>query len=85
MSKAAAESIRPQAKRGEPVSIDAMLGSFAMDCIGRIIFSMDMGAIKNPDNEFQRQGDRLVNAVAFAYAGVAPWVMRVLNIGLCNK
>nr|AIL94146.1 cytochrome P450 CYP3024A3 [Tigriopus japonicus] len=59
-------------------------GYFAMDCIGRIVFSMDFQTAKSGGNEFVKYGDGFFESWRFMVASVLPSAAKHLNIAVFN-
>jgi len=54
MALRAVDSVRASAKSGQPVDMDTLSCNFCMDNIARLVYSMDVNAINNPENEFSK-------------------------------
>ncbi|TRY76240.1 hypothetical protein TCAL_09228 [Tigriopus californicus] len=59
-------------------------GYFAMDCIGRIVFSIDFQTTKSGGNDFVKYGDGFFESWRFAFASLIPSVAKNLNFAMFN-
>ena len=48
MARIALDEIDP---KGQSVNMERLIKGFGMDCVTRVIFSVDTGSTKNPENE----------------------------------
>jgi hypothetical protein len=85
-AKLVLEHIRRDVRAGKPVDMDDLSGRFAMDCIMRTMFSVDAGAISDPErSEVLKQCQAMPSVYSFVLAAVTPFIMPILNIGIVNK
>nr|APH81385.1 cytochrome P450 CYP3024A3 [Tigriopus kingsejongensis] len=68
----------------DEVLVEKYAGYFAMDCIGRIVFSMDFQTAKSEGNEFVRHGDNFFEVWRFALSSMLPQVSKIFNISVFN-
>ena len=68
----AADNIGDQAVAGTPVDIERLVSNFTMDCIARLVFSMDVGTIENPNNEFAKMGNGFIQMWRLKNNGLLP-------------
>jgi len=54
MAMRAVNYVKPSAEAGEPVNLETLSCNFCMDNIARLVYSMDVNAINNPENEFSK-------------------------------
>jgi len=54
MAMRAVNYVKDAAQKGEPVNLEQLSCNFCMDNIARLVYSIDVNAIGNPDNEFTR-------------------------------
>ena len=67
-----------------PLEMESFCMSFAMDCIARAVFSIDLNCAENPGNEFLRMGEAFVEGWRVALAMAAPAVAHWLRISPWN-
>jgi len=54
MAMRAVDHVRENAKKGEPVNLETLSCNFCMDNIAMLVYSIDVNAIGNPENEFTK-------------------------------
>ena len=52
------EHLKRKKNLEEPVEVEEVAMNFTMDCIARMVFSMDINSAENPGNEFCRMGNK---------------------------
>lgn len=62
-----------------------MINGFTMDCITRVLFSMEVGAVRDKENILTKKATDLLNMKRYFYGVLCPLLGRILNIGLMNK
>ena len=68
----------------EEVNVDQLIDGFTMDCITRTLFSMEIGAVKNPENSFTKNAQNLFSMKRFLFCNLFPALARIFNIGMMN-
>ncbi len=81
----AVEVMRPNAASGEPLLIDNVMNLFVTDCLSRTVYSVNVGALKNPENDFSKLSRGLLNPESFAWMTLAPRLAGLLKIELSYK
>ena len=71
--------------KGTPFEMQRILRGFAMDCITRVVFSVDTNSTRDPTNEVCQRADTLLTNFGQVLATVAPWACYLFNIGLTDK
>ena len=67
------------------VNVDELVNGFSIDCITRSCFSVEIGAVKNPDNEFSRNGKDLFQVWRLMLTSILPvWVVKTFNVAVLN-
>ena len=66
----------------EDLNIDKLIDGFTMDCITRTLFSMEVGAVTNPDNAFSKNAKGLFSMKRFLFCNFCPSLARIFNIGM---
>ncbi len=77
--------MRPNAVSGEPLLVDNLISRYAVDCITRTVYSVDVSAAKNPDNDFSKHSSGIFNASGFSWIVLAPWLAGLFKIALTNR
>ena len=67
-------------KSGAVADFSELTGQYTMDCIGSLVFSMDLDPSVPSNAEFVKMGKGLLEEWRFMLAILAPWLMGKLNI-----
>lgn len=76
------------AERNGKVDIKDYIARFTTDVIASYVFGLQSDSIKNPDNEFRRNGNKFFEAppkymiILVMFAMIFPWVIKKLRIKL---
>lgn len=66
------------------VDMEKLTGHYAIDCIGRIVFSMDFQTIKSNGNEIVTNGDKFFDIWRFFFSTSLPKIARLFNVSVMN-
>ena len=79
-AKVAAEEVAKS--DGKAFNMDVIMRGYAMDCITRILFSLDTDSTRNPENEWCQRANNLISVFGFTLSTVAPWLCYAFNISV---
>ncbi len=68
----------------KPVDVQQVAMDFTMDCIARVVFSIDLNTPENPDNEFCKHGNKFIVVWRLIVSMVAPGPCEWLRVTIFN-
>ena len=74
------ENLKSRPDQDAAIDAEQPIMVFAMDCIAKVVFSMDLHSTKNPDNEFLKKGKYFMVAWRFLLALMFPAISYWFNI-----
>ena len=72
-------------KGGKSFEMAPIIRGFAMDCITRLLYSVDTDSTRNPDNEWCTRATDLISVFGFTLSTVAPYICYLFNISVLTK
>ena len=76
---------RISSDQASPIDVDKLMNCFTLDCITRVCFSNEVGAVNDPKHEFLGTADNIFSMTRFLMASLFPGLFKFFNIGLLGR
>ncbi len=74
------DKLKSRANQEESMDAEELTLIYTMDCIAKVVFSMDLNSAKNPENEFVKRGTNFVVPWRFLISLMFPTICYWFNI-----